>query len=86
MALMEAAATAGADAVKLQTYRADTITIEHDGPGFVIEGGYGMADLYMISMKRPTLRGIGTPHYLRKAVVWVWPCLALRLMALRSTS
>ena len=37
--LMNAAKEAGADAVKLQTYTADTITIDHDGPGFVIEDG-----------------------------------------------
>jgi len=37
--LIEAAKEAGADAVKLQTYTADTITIDYDGPGFVIEAG-----------------------------------------------
>lgn len=39
LALVDAAADTGADAVKLQTYTADTITIDHDGPGFTIEGG-----------------------------------------------
>jgi len=37
--LIELAKQAGADAVKLQTYTADTITIDHSGPGFTIEGG-----------------------------------------------
>jgi N-acetylneuraminate synthase len=39
LALIDAAADAKADAVKLQTYTADTITIDHNGEGFVIAGG-----------------------------------------------
>ena len=38
-ALIDAAADAGADAVKLQTYTPDTITLDHDGPGFTVKGG-----------------------------------------------
>jgi N-acetylneuraminate synthase len=37
--LLEAAAATGADAIKIQSYTPDTITIDHDGPGFRVEGG-----------------------------------------------
>lgn len=36
---IEAAKEAGADAVKIQSYSPDTITLDHDGPQFRIEGG-----------------------------------------------
>jgi len=37
--LIETAARCGADAVKLQTYTADTITLDHDGPDFMLTTG-----------------------------------------------
>lgn len=39
MALIDAASEAGADAIKIQTYTPDTITIDHDGAEFQIRGG-----------------------------------------------
>lgn len=48
--IIDAAKEAGADAVKLQTYRPDTITLDSDGPDFMItEGlwaGHRLYDLY----------------------------------------
>lgn len=37
--IIDAAVVAGADAVKLQTYRADTITLDSDAEEFIIRGG-----------------------------------------------
>jgi len=37
--LISAAKSAGADAVKFQTYRPERLTLDLDGPGFVIDGG-----------------------------------------------
>ena len=35
--LIDAAAKTGASAIKIQTYRPDTITLDHDGPEFVVK-------------------------------------------------
>jgi N-acetylneuraminate synthase len=54
LAMVDAAAEAGADALKLQTYTPDTITYDGDGPEFTIrEGlwkGWSLYDLYARAM------------------------------------
>jgi N-acetylneuraminate synthase len=50
LAMIDAAKAAGADAIKIQSYTPDTITLNHDGPEFMIGdglwGGRTLYDLY----------------------------------------
>ena len=53
--IVEAAATSGADAIKLQTYTADTMTLNERGGGFEIDdpeslwSGKNLHDLYKLA-------------------------------------
>lgn len=51
LAIVDAVAQSGAQALKLQTYRADTITIDADGPAFRVSAGHelwGGKNLYQL--------------------------------------
>jgi len=51
LAIVDAVAESGAQALKLQTYRADTITIDADGPAFRVSAGHelwGGKNLYQL--------------------------------------
>lgn len=55
LALIDVAYAAGVDAVKLQTYTADTLTIDHDGPDFRIKDGlWGGQTLYQLYQEAST--------------------------------
>ena len=42
LAIVDAVADSGAQALKIQTYTADTITIDVDGPRFRVEDAHGL--------------------------------------------
>lgn len=42
IAIVDAVATTGANALKIQTYTADTLTIDSDAPAFRVESGHGL--------------------------------------------
>ena len=42
LAIVDAVAASGAQALKIQTYTADTITLDVDGPQFRVEDGHGL--------------------------------------------
>ena len=84
--LIKAAKDAGADAVKLQTYTADTITINHDSEEFMIVVVYGMDQNFMTCTSRHIPLGIGIRHCLMRQKSLGSLSLALHLIIQLSIS
>lgn len=64
---VRAIAEAGVDAIKIQTYTADTITLDSRKEDFIVRGGhFGIIPISMISTKRLIHLGSGIKQSLMK--------------------
>ena len=87
LAIVDAAAQSGAHAIKLQTYTADTMTLDTRGGSFEIRdsdspwAGQNLHDLY----KRHTPRGNGISRLWSEPASWASSASAPHLMRPQST-
>ena len=62
--IIKEAKNASADAVKIQTYTADTITLKSNNEDFLKKMVYGLEEVYIIYTKKHTCPGIGINQFL----------------------
>ena len=63
---IKAAQEAGADAIKLQTYKPETMTMDSEKNDFIIKGGtIWDGEIYLNFIKKLSLLGNGTKNYLK---------------------